>query len=85
MNCTRCEGFGFLNVEQLPGDLHGHDFEKVLIWIADESNAPHDVQVCDCCGDGEEWYGTPGEHYGIDDPSGIRGPYRDNGGVARCH
>jgi len=23
----------------------------------------HDVQVCDCCGDGDGWYGIPGEHY----------------------
>lgn len=22
----------------------------------------HDVSVCDCCGDSEEWYGVPGEH-----------------------
>lgn len=22
----------------------------------------HDVQVCDCCGDGESWHGQPGEH-----------------------
>jgi len=23
----------------------------------------HDVQVCDCCGNGEDWYGEPGYHY----------------------
>lgn len=22
----------------------------------------HDVQVCDCCGDGESWHGQPGAH-----------------------
>ena len=22
----------------------------------------HDVQVCDCCGDGDGWYGEPGNH-----------------------
>ena len=45
----------------------------------------HDVQVCDCCGDGSEWYGTPGEHYGPDDPPGHNGPYKSNGGLCLCH
>lgn len=22
----------------------------------------HDVQVCDCCGNGEDWHGQPGAH-----------------------
>lgn len=42
----------------------------------------HDIEICDCCGDGEGWYGVPGEHYGPDDPRGPRGPY---GGLAKCH
>lgn len=45
----------------------------------------HDVKVCDCCGDGSEWYGVPGEHYGADDPIGENGPYRYNGGLCECH
>ncbi len=83
--CTRCQGTGFLNHEQIPGtvavdskDWHG----DVLEWIADlqrqadklggcscHLNPPcsfcllqHDVQVCDCCGNGSEWHGEPGEH-----------------------
>jgi hypothetical protein len=33
----------------------------------------HDVQVCDCCGDGKaDWYGTPGEHH---KPSGQSGDW----------
>ena len=29
----------------------------------------HDVQVCDCCGNGEEWYGEPGHrHLGAEEP-----------------
>jgi alpha-glucuronidase len=44
-----------------------------------------DVQVCDCCGNGEEWYGEPGHHYGENDPPGHGGPYADNGGYCKCH
>lgn len=50
-----------------------------------EDELNHDVQVCDCCGDGESWYGTPGEHYGPDDPPGPGGPYDYNGGLCECH
>ncbi len=45
----------------------------------------HDVQVCDCCGNGETWYGTPGQHYTSDDPQGPDGPYVGNGGLCQCH
>ena len=45
----------------------------------------HDVAICDCCGDGDGWYGTPGEHYGADDPQGPGGPYASNGGLCKCH
>lgn len=45
----------------------------------------HDVQICDCCSDGSEWHGTPGEHYGPDDPVGATGPYSYNGGLCECH
>uniref|UniRef100_A0A6M3JHU8 Uncharacterized protein n=1 Tax=viral metagenome TaxID=1070528 RepID=A0A6M3JHU8_9ZZZZ len=45
----------------------------------------HDVTVCDCCGDGEGWYGEPGEHYNSDDPSGPDGPYGYNGGLCECN
>ncbi len=45
----------------------------------------HDVVRCDCCGDGEVWYGFPGEHYNNEDPSGENGPYAYNGGLCECH
>ena len=45
----------------------------------------HEVQVCDCCGDGNAWYGEPGKHYGVDDPMGKFGPYARNGGLCECH
>jgi len=45
----------------------------------------NDVEICDCCGDGEDWYGMPGEHYGPDDPQGPDGPYSSNGGLCKCH
>ena len=61
MNCTRCEGTGFLNLEQ-------DDFS----------------QLCDCCGNGKEWYGIPGEHYNNTDPPGKSGPYCYNGGLSEC-
>ena len=64
MNCTRCEGTGFLNLGQIPDDEQpGEDddfHEFILMWIA--AHDDHDVQVCDCCGDGEGWYDEPGQH-----------------------
>lgn len=46
----------------------------------------HDVQVCDCCGNGQDsWHGEPGEHYNHDDPEGMHGPYGYNGGFCECH
>lgn len=67
MNCTRCAGEGFINLHQIPDEdwaaiEKADDFHQaVLAWIA--ANDGHDVSVCDCCGDGENWYGTPGEHH----------------------
>ena len=98
MNCTRCEGTGFLNADQLESAI-GEELRKRLLtareradsesaqkildrWHAEED---HDVQICDCCGDGAEWHGVPGEHYGRDDPQGDRGPYEYNGGLCECH
>jgi len=80
--CTHCEGTGFLNLDQAP-ELDPDDIKGVLQWIATHEN--HDIQVCNCCGDGEEWYGTPGQHYGPDDPPGDSGPYRYNGGLCECN
>lgn len=84
MNCTRCNGTGFLNVEQIPqmpteGDVPG----QVLRWM--ESHKDHDVQICDCCGTGAYWYGEPGQHYGAMDPQGKNGPYAYNGGLCECN
>lgn len=85
--CTRCESTGFLNVHQLPEaelkKLDDGDLDAILKWIAE--NKGHDVQVCDCCGDGDDWYGEPGAHYTSDDPSGSRGPYAYNGGLCEYH
>lgn len=105
MNCTRCQGTGFLNVEQLPdGMLDEEGVDAVYEWLDNlqvQLNdmcctcflaAPcsfcmlqTDVQVCDCCGDGVDWYGEPGRHYGPDDMQGLNGPYGYNGGLAECH
>jgi len=80
--CTRCGGTGFLNLEVCPIDpLESRD--EVLRWV--DANTGHDVQVCDCCGDGENWHGEPGEHYNQDDPPGPDGPYAYNGGLCECH
>jgi len=88
MNCTRCDGTGFLTTHQLPDDVV-EDFQStgrhqiVLDWTKD--NVGHDVSVCDCCGDGDAWYGTPGEHYNSDDRPGRDGPYGYNGGLCECN
>ncbi len=89
INCTRCEGTGFLDFEQFE-DITGNcvddmDHDDVIKWIKEHEE--HDVQVCDCCGngDGGSWYGLPGEHYNNDDPQGNDGPYAYNGGLCECH
>lgn len=104
-NCTRCEGTGFLNIDQAPPEIAAAGVEAVENWMIEQNRtreasggcschlnppcayclADHDVQVCDCCGDGDTWYGTPGEHYSNDDPSGPNGPYAYNGGLCECH
>lgn len=66
MYCNRCQGTGFLNLHQINDavlDRFNDTFQHGLIleWIA--LNEDHDVQICDCCGDGEDWYGEPGYHY----------------------
>ena len=84
MTCTRCDGTGFLNVDQLPDDVDGHDPQQVGKWLETETS-DHDVQLCDCGGDGDSWYGEPGSHYGVDDPMGNTGPYAYNGGLCECN
>jgi hypothetical protein len=86
MNCTRCHGTGYLNTEQIPegtaGDL---SVEAIRLWILEQSE-PHDVAVCDCCGDGDShWHGEPGGHYIGGDMIGSAGPYAYNGGLCECH
>lgn len=83
MNCTRCSGTGFLNLEQVDEDIDLFEPAAVLDWLYSrgqrieasgcctcfQGHPPcswcmlqHDVQVCDCCGDGTDWYGEPGVH-----------------------
>lgn len=91
MICTRCQGTGFLNIHQLPDELQIIGFlngfetdnwhEYVLMWINNNDN--HDVSVCDCCGDGEYWYGNIGEHSASD--YGRNGVYAYNGGLPECY
>lgn len=47
MTCTRCNGTGFLNIEQLTNAPVMQSFE-ILEWV--KLNRGHDVTVCDCCG-----------------------------------
>jgi hypothetical protein len=87
MNCTRCGGAGVLNVHQIPDEVlfaleQSEDFAlKVIDW-ANSREESNDVMPCDCCGDGEGWHGTPGEHDGND--YGSDGPYAYNGGLPEC-
>jgi len=87
VNCTRCEGTGFLNTHQIPDSAMDGSIESVRSWMAAQAEAEneHDVQVCDCCGNGEEWYGEPGRHYGPRDQRGPDGPYAYNGGLCECN
>lgn len=82
MNCTRCEGTGFLNSFAIPQDIVESGHHSIMKWTGVVES---DVTVCDCCGNGEEWYGVAGEHYGGSDPRGPNGPYAYNGGLCECH
>jgi hypothetical protein len=93
MNCTRCQGTGFLNLHQVPNQVL-EEFEKtgehgvILDWIEEMKRGRerlgcschisppcpgcdylHDVQVCDCCGNGEDWHGEPGNHNHFQGPN----------------
>ena len=88
LNCTRCEGTGFLNhefIEDLvPSSIaECKDFHDQGLWLI-ENYQDHDVSVCDCCGNGENWHDVPGEHYNADN-KGKNGPYAYNGGLCECH
>jgi len=84
IRCNRCDGTGFLNIEQVPQDIVDRGVDTILVYVR-QVRTIHDVQVCDCCGNGETWYGTPGEHYGLNDPPGDSGHYAYNGGLCECH
>ena len=83
MTCTRCQNSGFLNLDQVPEETVKVGITAIQAWI--EANQPTDAQVCDCCGDGIEWYGTLGEHFEGGDHSGNYGPYAYNGGLPECY
>lgn len=61
--------------------IPGTDAEQLRQWALAN---PGDFQVCDCCGDGQNWYGQPGEHYNPEDLPGPQGPYAYNGGLCEC-
>jgi len=60
--CTRCEGSGFLNLNQIPDSERYYldSPEAIGNWLDHHQEEEHDVQVCDCCGDGISHYGVPG-------------------------
>lgn len=82
MICTRCEGTGFLN---WPDDkrFDNLDVYEIREWMLAYPDDFEDFCICDCCGDGEGWYGDPGEHYSWKDPIGAA--YGYNGGLCECH
>jgi hypothetical protein len=88
MTCTRCEGTGFLNLHLIPDDIlkrfdESGDIKTISDWMAIYTNS--DVSICDCCGDGHKWYGTPGEHFTGGDYRGPNGSYAYNGGLPECN
>jgi len=92
ITCTRCENSGFLNIHQLiesyEWEIAAEDDcyespEPILNWM--KQHPESDLQVCDCCGNGEVWYGVRGEHYNEEDPHGPDGPYAYNGGLCECN
>jgi len=89
MTCTRCDNTGFLNLDQVD-DVSRKQFDEagehqiILDWIKAQTE-PHDVSVCDCCGNGESWHGTPGEHYTTTHDARGGEAYAYNGGLAECN
>ena len=89
--CNHCQGQGFVNIHLLPDkiiqmfedDPEGH--EHLLEYLNCSPVKYPDVAPCTCCGDGNSWYGIPGEHYNDEDPRGDDGPYAYNGGLCECH
>lgn len=82
MTCTRCGGTGWLNVDdRICDQLDTMTIDQILDWI--KSNADTDMSICDCCGDGTDWYNDPGEHDG--NHYGPNGPYAYNGGLPECY
>lgn len=57
INCTRCEGTGFLNTHQIPSETFDAGIDAILQWIEEQDQETHDVQGCNCCdGSGEHGY-----------------------------
>ena len=88
-HCTRCDSTGYLNIEHVPDYImqhaeHGGYHSVIRLWIANDGQET-DVVICDCCGNGEDWHGTPGEHYNDEDPRGPDGPYAYNEGLCECN
>lgn len=86
LTCTRCGGSGFLNIEQVDESIlkifeASGQHTVILCWM--DANEEHDVQVCDCCGNGASWHRVPGEHSAAD--YGPNGPYAYNGGLPECY
>jgi len=71
MNCTRCDATGFINTEYLPIGWEDWELEDVVLYI--DAHLECDAGICDCCGDGECWYGTPGLHTSTDSRRGSCG------------
>ena len=77
MYCSKCDGTGFLGL----GEPVGRPGNRLVDILKSSPGA----RICDCCGDGETWYGIAGQHYGPEDPMGAHGPYAYNGGLCECH
>lgn len=82
MICTRCQGTGFLNMEQAPVTIQESTPHYISNWIAEHATDT-DIQVCDCCGDGVDWYGVPGHHF--EGGSNEAHAYDYNGGLPECN
>lgn len=78
MTCTRCDGTGYLNTHQIPEE-EPRSIDSIEAWMRrmKRDGLAHDVTVCDCCGDGQDWYGEPGEH-------NAASYYPKNGGIPEC-
>lgn len=73
LGCARCRQFGFLNLPfrnesfRRMLDRHHADCQSFHAIVSEWLFPRSGIRMCDCCGDGEDWYFEPGIHCTVGD------------------